>query len=60
MKVTFVGDAQVGKTCIICRSEKGTFDSNYATTVGAVFSRSQKINSNKEFLTMEIWDIGGQ
>ena len=60
-KLVFVGDSGVGKTCIITRFLKGTFNSNELTTDGASYaSKTIEIPEMKEFITFDIWDTAGQ
>ena len=60
-KLVFIGDPGVGKTCIISRFLKGTFDADQITTVGASYaSKTIKISETNESLTLDIWDTAGQ
>ena len=60
-KLVFVGDSGVGKTCIISRFLKGTFNSNQLTTDGASYaSKTVEIPEINEYLTFDIWDTAGQ
>ena len=60
-KLVFVGDSGVGKTCIISRFLKGTFNSSQLTTDGASYaSKTIEIPEINEYLTFEIWDTAGQ
>ena len=60
-KLVFIGDPGVGKTCIISRFLKGTFDAEQITTVGASYaSKTIKISETNESLTLDIWDTAGQ
>ena len=60
-KLVFVGDSGVGKTCIISRFLKGTFNSNQLTTDGASYaSKTIEIPEINEYLTFDIWDTAGQ
>ena len=60
-KLVFVGDSGVGKTCIITRFLKGTFNSNQLTTDGASYaSKTIEIPELNEFITFDIWDTAGQ
>lgn len=55
-KVIVVGDVGVGKTALISRSTKGTFNLNYKATIGLDFAT--KIIDEKT--CFNIWDIAGQ
>ena len=60
-KLVFIGDPGVGKTCIISRFLKGTFDADQITTVGASYaSKTIKISETNESLTLDVWDTAGQ
>ena len=60
-KLVFIGDPGVGKTCIISRFLKGTFDAEQITTVGASYaSKTIKISETNESLTLDVWDTAGQ
>jgi len=60
-KLVFVGDSGVGKTCIISRFLRGTFNSNQLTTDGASYaSKTVEIPEINEYLTFDIWDTAGQ
>ena len=58
-KLVFIGDSGVGKTCIISRFLKGTFDDNQQTTDGASYA-SKSIDVNGKSLVLDIWDTAGQ
>ena len=58
-KVIFIGDASVGKTAIINRFVKETFDEDTQSTVGADLL-SKEIKLDKESIIINIWDTGGQ
>ena len=61
IKLVFIGDSGVGKTCIIARFIKGTFDSEQMTTVGATYaSKTIEIPGTNESLPFDIWDTAGQ
>jgi len=59
-KLVFVGDSGVGKTCIIARFLKGTFDSNSPTGGLGYASKTIEIPEMGESLTLDIWDTVGQ
>ena len=58
-KLVFIGDSGVGKTCIISRFLRGTFDDNQQTTDGASYA-SKSIDVNGKSLVLDIWDTAGQ
>ncbi|MBD3216340.1 MAG: GTP-binding protein [Candidatus Lokiarchaeota archaeon] len=58
-KISVIGDGGVGKTSLIKRYTKDTFQKDYIKTIGAQFSRfSKNIDGNKVHLIF--WDIAGQ
>jgi len=60
-KLVFIGDSGVGKTCIISRITKGTFEDNILSTVGASYaSKTIEIPDLDKKLTFDIWDTAGQ
>ena len=60
-KLVFVGDSGVGKTCIISRITKGTFEDNILSTVGASYaSKTIELPELDKRITFDIWDTAGQ
>ncbi|OHT02301.1 small GTP-binding protein [Tritrichomonas foetus] len=59
IKVVFVGDTQVGKTCIISRLTSGSFKSTNPATIGAAF-QTHVMTTPQGTVTMQIWDTAGQ
>lgn len=58
-KITVIGDGGVGKTSLIKRYTKDTFQKDYVKTIGAQFSRfNKKIDGDEVHLIF--WDIAGQ
>ena len=58
-KISIIGDGGVGKTSLIKKFTKGTFEKDYIKTIGAQFSRYDKeINGDK--INLIFWDIAGQ
>ncbi|MFX1481182.1 MAG: ADP-ribosylation factor-like protein, partial [Promethearchaeota archaeon] len=56
-KVVVIGDSQVGKTTLIKKFTRGTFDKDYVKTIGAQFSVfDSEIEGN--ITKLEIWLIG--
>ncbi len=58
-KVVLAGDGAVGKTSIRERYMGKGFESSYLKTIGADFS-SKKIQTDKDSITFQIWDLAGQ
>ncbi|EKE38096.1 hypothetical protein ENUP19_0304G0041 [Entamoeba nuttalli] len=59
-KTVIIGDSGVGKTCIIQRFTKGTFNEEQAATVGASFVDCAFKLPNNESYKLRIWDTCGQ
>ena len=58
-KITIVGDGRVGKTSLIQKFTKGSFQEEYINTIGAQFSVYYKeIDGNN--IKLLFWDIAGQ
>ena len=61
IKLVLIGDSGVGKTCIISRFTKNSFDVNPGSTIGASYaSKTIEIPGTDESLDLDIWDIAGQ
>jgi small GTP-binding protein len=58
-KITVIGDGRVGKTSLIKKFTKGTFERDYIKTIGAQFTvYDREIHGDK--ITLIFWDIAGQ
>ena len=60
IKLVFVGDTGVGKTCIIARFLKGVFEENAPSTGASYASKTIEVPGWKEGFTFDIWDTAGQ
>jgi Ras-related protein Rab-23 len=58
-KISIIGDGGVGKTSLIKKFTKGTFEKDYIKTIGAQFSRYDK-EINRDIINLIFWDIAGQ
>jgi small GTP-binding protein len=58
-KITVVGDGRVGKTSLISKFTKGSFQKEYIKTIGAQFSIYDK-NLELDQIKLILWDIAGQ
>ena len=58
-KIVVVGDGAVGKTSLIKKFTKGTFEKDYVKTIGAQFSKYNK-EFNGDIVRLLFWDIAGQ
>ena len=59
IKVALLGNSSVGKTCIITRYIKETFDEKSTSTIGAN-SIQKTLQRGKNEYTLNIWDTAGQ
>ena len=59
-KLVVVGDSGVGKTCIIGRFLKGTFDADSPSGGMGYASKTIEIPEMGESLALDIWDTVGQ
>jgi small GTP-binding protein len=61
IKVVLLGESGVGKTCIVLRFAKGTFNASSGATLGATFlSKSLELQEYGVTLNYQIWDTAGQ
>ena len=58
-KISVIGDGQVGKTSLIKKYSKGSFERDYVKTIGAQFSKFEKEIDGDE-IRLIFWDIAGQ
>ena len=60
-KVVLVGDAGVGKTCIIERYTHGSYDPNSESNVTSTYSfKKLNIEQYNKSISLDIWDTAGQ
>eukprot|EP00824_Muranothrix_gubernata_P021535 TRINITY_DN4692_c0_g1_i1.p1 TRINITY_DN4692_c0_g1~~TRINITY_DN4692_c0_g1_i1.p1 ORF type:complete len:279 (+),score=56.28 TRINITY_DN4692_c0_g1_i1:87-839(+) len=59
VKLVVLGDAGVGKTCIVLRYTQGTFSADTQHTVGAFFLTKKMVMDNCR-VKLQIWDTAGQ
>ena len=59
IKLTLLGNAGVGKTCIISRYIENTFTEKNDSTIGANYSEKIIKKGNRE-IQLNIWDTAGQ
>ncbi|KAL1510206.1 hypothetical protein AB1Y20_006535 [Prymnesium parvum] len=61
VKILLVGDAGVGKTCVLQRFSEGTFVTSTRATVGMDLKRTLvDLDGSGERITLQIWDTAGQ
>ena len=59
VKFIIVGDSHVGKSNILLRFSKNTFDPGHQATLGIEFANKHLIYNNTDYL-IQIWDTAGQ
>jgi small GTP-binding protein len=61
-KICVIGDGAAGKTSLIKRFTQGSFNKDYIKTLGAQFSRYEKVLGAKGEIRARLffWDIAGQ
>ena len=58
-KIILIGNSGVGKSSILHRYMKRTFDSNYKVTIGVDFFM-KSLTINEQMVKIQIWDTAGQ
>ena len=58
-KITVIGEHAVGKTSLIRKYTKGSFQKEYISTLGTQFSKYEE-NVDGEKVELYLWDIAGQ
>ena len=59
-KIVVMGDMSVGKTSILTRYIKGSFDQFNESTIGAAFMSKKAKSKNGQEINLEVWDTAGQ
>ena len=60
-KVCIVGDFEVGKSTLLHQFLEKRFLSNVESTIGSnFFVKNVKIPETNSYITLQIWDLGGQ
>ena len=59
VKFITVGDSSVGKSNIMLRFSRNTFDPGHQATLGIEFANKHLIYNNTDYL-IQIWDTAGQ
>ncbi|KAL7068720.1 Ras family protein [Cryptosporidium serpentis] len=60
LKLVLLGDASVGKSCLVVRFAKDEFSEYQEPTIGAAFM-TQSVNIDDDYIVkFEIWDTAGQ
>lgn len=58
-KAVFLGNAQVGKTCLVNRGVDGIFSDHTKETIGACYSEKLFVFNSQTF-KLQLWDTAGQ
>ena len=58
-KLLIIGEATVGKTCLLLRYADDSFTQNHITTIGIDF-KTKFITINNSVIKLQIWDTAGQ
>ena len=58
-KIVLVGNAGVGKTCVVRKATVGIFDPDSEPTLGASYT-AKTVSINNEEMRLQIWDTAGQ
>lgn len=59
LKVVVLGDSSVGKTSIMHKYVKQSFNKSYKPTIGADFM-TKELFVDEKLVTIQIWDTAGQ
>jgi small GTP-binding protein len=59
LKILTLGDASVGKTCIILRYAEDEFPKSTMPTIGIEY-KTKQIKINNQMVKLQIWDTAGQ
>ncbi|KAK6176844.1 hypothetical protein SNE40_015069 [Patella caerulea] len=58
-KIVLIGDAGVGKTCVVQRFKSGTYTEKHGSTIGVDFTM-KSLNIDGKLVKLQIWDTAGQ
>ena len=59
IKLVFIGDSSVGKTCLLMRFSENRFSSDHMPTIGIDF-KIKMMNVDEKRIKMQLWDTAGQ
>ena len=60
IKVVFLGESNVGKTCIISQILEGKFDPDTPSSTGGKYFKKELSSPDKGNLTLDLWDTPGR
>ncbi|XP_064605545.1 ras-related protein Rab-43-like [Liolophura sinensis] len=58
-KIVLIGDAGVGKTCVVQRFKSGTYVEKHGSTIGVDFTM-KTLTIDGKLVKLQIWDTAGQ
>ncbi|CAH1775765.1 unnamed protein product [Owenia fusiformis] len=58
-KIVLIGDAGVGKTCVVQRFKSGTYIERHGSTIGVDFTMKTLMIDGKK-IKLQVWDTAGQ
>ncbi|KAK3101634.1 hypothetical protein FSP39_005033 [Pinctada imbricata] len=58
-KIVLIGDAGVGKTCVVQRFKSGTYVEKHGSTIGVDFTM-KTLQIDGKLVKLQIWDTAGQ
>ncbi|XP_041350531.1 ras-related protein Rab-43-like [Gigantopelta aegis] len=58
-KIVLIGDAGVGKTCVVQRFKSGSYTEKHGSTIGVDFTM-KTLNIDGKLVKLQIWDTAGQ
>ncbi|CAG2234786.1 RAB43 [Mytilus edulis] len=58
-KIVLIGDAGVGKTCVVQRFKSGTYVEKHGSTIGVDFTM-KTLKVDGKLVKLQIWDTAGQ
>ena len=60
VKIVLLGNINVGKTSIVSRYCKNSFNEHHINTIGGVYQQQKVVLSNGTIVKLHIWDTSGQ
>ena len=59
VKLVFIGDSSVGKTCLLTRFSENRFSADHMPTIGIDF-KIKMLNVHDKRIKLQLWDTAGQ
>ena len=60
IKIVFLGESNVGKTCMISQIMEGKFDPNTPSSTGGKYYEKKLSSPDKGDMTLDLWDTSGK